>query len=232
MDVAPTAVALCWWESLLGSASTLQRLCEHSLAGAPTFCPLKDYHFDRIHKAALRLQLSASYVTIFTDRAVRKRRFARWLIRFLAVHPSHGGSQLSAAPFCIQLGLVWIKPSVGSMLHTSRAWVTGCDRKHVIGWMYLLPSRAWARPTRIYTKSQCMLSSPRAGRGNNITTRWCHALLPLLGPRLRKKIQDDKWQQTGCTLRWRALAALSNEMNTVGENVQLSLSPDVCHRTL
>lgn len=46
---------------------TLQRLCEHSLTVKLTFCPLKDYHFDRIHKTLLCLVLTASYFRIFTD---------------------------------------------------------------------------------------------------------------------------------------------------------------------
>lgn len=54
---------------------TPQRPCEHSSASKLTFCPLKDYHFDRIHKTLLCLVLTVSYFGIFTNGAVRKCRW-------------------------------------------------------------------------------------------------------------------------------------------------------------
>lgn len=83
---------------------TLQRLCEHSLALSKlTFCPLKDYHCDRIDKTLVCLVLAVSYFIIFTNRAVQR---CRW------------GGQCSTQTNTCSPGL--LSDSFSSILHTVR----------------------------------------------------------------------------------------------------------------
>lgn len=87
---------------------TLQRLCEHSLASKLTFCPLKDYHFDRIHKTLLCLVLTVSYFRIFTNVAVRKCRWGgQWNAQTNPCSPDR------------------LSDSLPSILHTVRSQLRG-----------------------------------------------------------------------------------------------------------
>lgn len=84
---------------------TLQRLCEHSLTCKLTFCPLKDYHFDRIHKTLLCLLLTVSYFRIFTNGAVRKCRWGgQWNAQTNPCSPDRLSDSLPSILHTVEVG--------------------------------------------------------------------------------------------------------------------------------
>lgn len=130
---------------------TLQRLCEHSLAlGKLTFCPLKDYHCDRIDKTLLCLVLAVSYFIIFTNRDVRRCRWvdsaahrptlvhqASYQIPYPPSFIQYVRSQLRgvglSSPFPIHLGLIDCHASPGKKERETKTQRTKKHSKCVCG---------------------------------------------------------------------------------------------------